>query len=292
MSDSQERFNLRRLKTSYLTTIISISLVLFMLGLLSLLILHARKLSDYVKGNIGFSVILKENAKEVEIKELQKKLDASDFVKSTNYINKDEAARILQKDLGEEFLNFLGYNPLSASLDIHLNPNYANNDSLSIIEQRLMKKTIVKEVVYQKNIVTIVNENIRKISIIILFFSSLLMIIAIALINNTIRLSVYSKRFLIKSMQLVGATQGFIRKPFVFKGIMQGIYGALISIILLMGLIYIASKEIPELFVLKDIRILLIIFSIVIVLGIILSWISTFFAVRKYLKIKTDYLYY
>ena len=204
-----------------MTTLVSITLVLFMLGLLGLTVLHARKLSDYVKENIGFRVYMKSTVREAGIMQLQKILDATEYVKSTEYITPEQAAEELSRDLGEDFIDFLGYNPLPPAIDLRLKASYANVDSLEMIETELMKNEDVKEVFYVKSLVHLINSNIRKISILLLGFSGLLLIIAIALINNTIRLSVYSKRFIIRSMQLVGATQSFIRRPFIFKGIAQ-----------------------------------------------------------------------
>jgi cell division transport system permease protein len=291
MASHKDKSSVRRLRTSYFTTVISISLVLFMLGLLGMIILNANKLSDHVKENISIAVILKDNAKEVEIIQLRKMLDASKFVKSTEYITKEEAAISLQKELGEDFVSFLGFNPLLSSLDVHLQASYANNDSISWIEKDLLANPRVKEVFYQKSLVDLVNENLKKISLVIVCFSSLLLIIAVALINNTIRLSIYSKRFIIKTMQLVGATRGFIRRPFVLAGILQGIYGALISIALLSGVIYVAQKEVPELIELQDVQLFASIFGIVLLIGILISWICTSFAVTKFLKLKTGDLY-
>ncbi|MBA3705024.1 MAG: cell division protein FtsX [Bacteroidetes bacterium] len=263
-----------------------------MLGLLGIIILNTRKISDNVKENIGFQIILNDNAKEVEIQHLTKTLDASDYVKSTEFINKDEAAKRLQEDLGEDFINFLGYNPLLSSINVHLKAEYANADSLTWIEKELLTSKLVKEVIYQKSLVSMINENVNKISFVILIFSGLLMLIALALINNTIRLSIYSKRFIIKTMQLVGATQGFIRRPFVLNGIKHGIYGALIAIGMLMTVLYFAQKQLPELIELQDSKMLATLFGLVIVLGIIISGISTSLAVRKYLRLKSDDLYY
>jgi len=286
------KYNKRRLQTSYLSTVIGITLVLYVLGLLGLVIIQAKKISDYVKENIGFSVIMKDDVKEADIFQLQKSLDAAAFVKQTEYITKDQAASALKNDLGEDFISFLGYNPLLPSIEVKLIANYANNDSLQAIEKRLLKNESIKEVIYQKSLVHLVNENIRKLSLLLLGFSALFLFIAIALMNNTIRLAVYSKRFLIKSMQLVGATQGFIRKPFITKGIIQGVIAALLTIGLLSGSLYWAQRKMPELISMQQIDSFLFLFLFVLLTGIIITWLSTFLAVRKYLKINTDFLYY
>ncbi len=287
-----DKYSKRRLAGSSITTVVSLSLVLFMLGLLGIIILNTNKLADNVKENIGFQIILNDNAKEADVQHLTKTLNSSAYVKSTEFITKEEAAVRLQKDLGEDFINFLGYNPLLSSINVHLKAGYANADSLSWIEKDMLKSKFVKEVVYQKSLVTMINENVKKISLVILIFSGLLMIIALALINNTIRLSIYSKRFIIKTMQLVGATQKFIRRPFVIKGIKHGIYGAIIAISMLIGVLFFAQKQLPELAELQDEKMLASLFGLVIVLGIIISWISTSLAVRKYLRLKSDDLYY
>lgn len=287
-----DKYSKRRLTGASITTIVSLSLVLFMLGLLGIIILNTNKLSNNLKENIGFQVILNDNVKDVDVAKMQKMLDASDYVKSTEFITKDEAAKRLQQDLGEDFINFLGYNPLLSSINVHLKAEYANPDSLSWIEKDMLESKLVKEVIYQKSLVNMINENVKKISLVIIGFSSLLMIIALALINNTIRLSIYSKRFIIKTMQLVGATQGFIRRPFVLNGIKHGIYGAVIAILMLIGVLYFAQKQLPELAELQDQKMLGTLFGLVIVLGIIISWISTSLAVSKYLRLRSDDLYY
>ncbi|MFN2394526.1 MAG: cell division protein FtsX [Bacteroidales bacterium] len=281
----------RRLKTSYISTVVSIALVLYVLGLLGLIIMHTRKLSEHVKENIGFSIIITDNARTAQISQLQKTLDLLPAVKSAEFISSDKAAEDLAEELGEDFVGFLGYNPLFPSIEVRLQAAWANPDSLVVFESQVLESNIVKEVDYQKNLVHIVNENIRKIGLFLLLFGILLLVIAFSLINNTIRLSVFSKRFLIKSMQLVGATQAFIRRPFVIKGVVQGIIGAAISIALLLLSLYAAQKSVPELINFQDIEMLFTMFVLVIFLGVIVSWISTYFAVRKYLHIKTDYLY-
>lgn len=292
MSSQEEKYNKRRLKSSYITTVVSISLVLFMLGLLGLIVLHAGKLSDYVKENIGFSIIMKDNVKEAGIIQLQKSLDKTPYVKSTNYITKEQAAKEFSKELGEDFTEFLGYNPLLPTIEVRFKADYANNDSLSIIKDKILANSNVKEVWYQESLVDLVNKNVKRIGIIILGFSVLLLIIAIALINNTIRLSVYSKRFLIRSMQLVGATRAFISKPFILRGMVQGMIGAFIAILLLAGIIYLSRREVPELVDLQNPEMFLSLFAFVLIIGIVISWLSNYFAVRKYIKIKTEKLYY
>jgi cell division transport system permease protein len=271
---------------------VSLSLVLFMLGLLGIIILNTRQLSDNIKENIGFQIILNENVKEADVAKLQKTLDVSSYVKSTEFITKEEAAKRLQEDLGEDFISFLGFNPLLASINVHLKAEYANADSVSWIEKEIIDTHLAKEVIYQKSLINIINEKVQKISLFILIFTSLLMVIALALINNTIRLSIYSKRFIIKTMQLVGATQGFIRRPFLLKGIKHGIYGAIIAILMLVGFLYVVQKQLPEMAELQNEKMLLYLFGLVVVMGIIISWISTWLAVRKYLRLKSDELYY
>jgi len=292
MTSMEEKYSRRRYHSSVATTVVSITLVLVMLGLLALTVFHAKKLSDYVKENIGFRVYIKEDAPEEEIILLQKRLDAAAFVKSSDYISPEEAARELTVELGEDFIDFLGYNPLPPSIDLRVKAAYANVDSLEVIESRLMKELVVKEVFYQKSLVHLINKNIRRISIVLLGFSALLLLIAMALINNTIRLSVYSKRFIIRTMKLVGATRGFIGRPFILKGILQGLYSAIFAIILLGAILYFLMQEIPELVSLYDLNIYLAVFGLVIITGMFLAWVSTFFAVRKYLKMKEDDLYY
>lgn len=292
MASNHEKYSQRRLKTSYASTVVGITLVLYMLGLLGLIILHANKLSDYVKENIGFTVFLNEDVKEVDIIQLQKTLDARAYVKSTEYITSEKAAEDMKKDIGEDFETFLGYNPLPPSIDVRFKADYANADSLNTLQKELEKNSFVKEVSYQESLVSGVNENLRKISLIILGFSTLLLVISIALINNTIRLSVFSKRFLLRTMQLIGATENFIQRPFLLKGIVQGIIASVVAIILLVFTLYFAQKEVPELEELQDAALFIKLFIFVMVLGMVISWASTYLAVRKYLRIKTDYLYY
>ena len=291
----QEKFVKRRLFASTISTVVSISLVLFMLGLVGFIILASGKIEAMVKENIGFSVYLSNTAKEVEIFEIQKLLDAAEYVKSTHYISEDEAVEILRKDLdpNEDFIQFLdGHNPLPASIDVIMNASYAHSDSIEWIVADLTNQPIVKEVIYSKSLVDLVNDNAKQISIFILAFGGLLFIIAIALINNTIRLTIYSKRFLIRTMQLVGATRGFIRRPFLFKGIVHGMYASILAIAMLTGALYFVRQEVPQLLEIQDFNMLGSLFCAILITGILISWTSTFFAVTKYLKLKVNELYY
>lgn len=282
----------RRLRSSYFVSIISISLLLFIVGLMGLLILNARNLSEYVKENIGFSVILEEDIKEVDIIRIQKSLDATDYVKSTRHITKERAASELEEMLGEDFISFLGYNPLLPSIEVNLFAAYANPDSIMVIEKDIEQFSHVQEVYYQKSLVHLVNENIRKISIILVAFSFMLFLVSVSVINNTIRLSVYARRFIINTMQLVGATNSFIRRPFLLKSAAHGLYAAIFANLLMAGVIYMVQKEFSELFSFQDIQTIGLLFISVILLGIIINWISTYFAVSRFLRLNTDELYY
>ncbi|NBG64618.1 cell division protein FtsX [Acidiluteibacter ferrifornacis] len=291
MSKEEKKVARKSIRTSYISTIISISLVLFMLGLLGLIILNAQKLSNHVKENIGFSIFLHENTTVEQAAKIQETLNKQAYVKRTKFINKEEAAKLLQQDLGEDFVQFLGYNPLLASIDVNMNAAYAHPDSIGWIEASLARNPQILEVSYQKDLISAVNSNVRKIGAILLGFSLLLLIVVIALINNTIRLAIYSKRFLIKTMQLVGATGGFIRRPFVWRGIVNGFVSALIAIALLSGVIYSVAQNMPDILDIADLELYGILGAGVIVLGVLISWISTSLAVRKFLRIQSTDLY-
>mgnify|MGYP001806098825 CR=1 FL=1 len=280
-----------RLRTSFVTTIISISLVLFLVGILGLLALNANTLSRYVKENIGFTVFLKDGIKEVEMQRLQKNIGIMQGVKSTRFVSKEEAASILQKELGEDFVEFIGYNPLPPSIDIKFHYEYASSENLDRLEKQLLAYPEVKEVFYQKSLIQLVNENVQKISMVLSGFVIMLLFICIVLINNTIRLSIYSKRFIIRTMQLVGATRGFINGPFVLKGALNGIIGAFVSLLMLSGVIYFLQQDFKEIASYIDFELLGILYLSVVLLGIIITAISTYFAVNKYLMMKTDNLY-
>lgn len=292
MSEEVGKIERRRVKSNYITVIISVSLVLFMLGLLGLLVIHAKKLGDYFKENIVLTVFIKDDVKDFEIKQLKESLASNINIRSVSFVTKDQAAEQLKKDLGEDFISFLGANPLNSSLELRLKADFATTINIEKLEADLMLNPLVKEVYYQKSLVEFINENIKKISLFVFGFCGVLIIISLSLINNSIRLAIYSKRFLIKTMQLVGATQHFIRVPFILRSIKHGVIGGLVACALLAGVLYTLLEKIPELRALQDYTLLGILFGAIFVTGILITWISTYFAVRKYLRLKTDDLYY
>lgn len=290
---SEKSSNKRRVAGSYFMSLMSITLVLFLLGVFALLMMHAQKLSNHFRENIGFEIVMNSNVKEASIIKLQKELDAMPAVKSTEYITKEEAIRRLSDDLGEDFLQWLGNeeNPLLPSIDVHFNAEYANPDSLNVIEQQLLKSKDIKEIYYQKSLVDLIDQNVNRIGMVLMGISIILLIIAITLIRNTIRLRIYANRFLVRSMQLVGATPAFIRRPFIRSGILQGFFGALLTDLLLALMLYGLTKRIPELSFVQDYRIVICIFVGIILLGILLGGLSTRLALRKYLHADIDRLY-
>jgi cell division transport system permease protein len=291
MEEFEASASAKKTKAIYISTVFGIAMVLLMIGLLGLILVHANNLSRYVKENIVLNIFMDDSAHETDVLQLQKQLDTNPMVKQTQYVSKELAARNLQKDLGEDFVKFLGYNPLSQSLDIYLKADYANNAGIEKFKSQLLKNKLVKEVKYQQSLVDQMNQNITSISLIILAFAGVFVILSVALINNTIRLAIYSQRFLIKSMQLVGATKGFIRKPFLLYGIWHGLLGALIAIVILIGTIYLANKQIPDLVILQSPTEFGMVFLGIIILGIFISAFSTFLAVNKFLRLKIYDLY-
>lgn len=277
---------------SRLTSVISISLVLFLLGLILLIGMLGNKLSVYVKENLSFSIVLKDNQKETEIKKMQKSLDALPFIKSTEYISKEQAAKELEEELGENPETFLGFNPLQASIEVKLHSEYANPDSLQVIEKKIRNYTSVLELLYRKDMMEMVHNNMKRLGLILLTLAAVLMIISFVLISNTIRLLIYSKRFLIHTMKLVGATSGFIRRPFVKYNIVSGIFASILAILMLTGALYYLQNELKGFIQILDMQTLLLVYVAVFALGIVLSVIATIFAVNKYLRMGVDKLYY
>jgi cell division transport system permease protein len=281
----------KKTKTIYISTIFSIALVLLMLGMLGLMLVHAKNLSNYVKENIVLNIIVDEGAKETDILAFKKELDSEVAIKQTQYVNKEVAQHNLTKDLGEDFVTFLGYNPLLSTIDVYLKADYANNQNIDALRKKIEKNPLVKEVVYQSSLIDMVNKNISTISLIVLGFAIILLVIAIALINNTIRLAIFSQRFLIKSMQLVGATKNFIRKPFILMAMLHGIIAAFIAIIILLGLLIYAQKELGEIKILENYTEFGFVLLALLAIGIFITSISTWFAVSRYLRLKLYDLY-
>jgi len=291
MSEYESSTQKRKTKSVYVSTVISIALVLLVTGLLGLLLVHAKNLSKYVKENIVLNVIVNDGTNEGDVLSLQKDLEKDKYVLRTEYISKELAAKSLKEDLGEDFVQYLGHNPLLPSIDVYMKEDYANSDSIKTFIDKISRNTRIKEVVYQESLIDMVNKNVRIISIVVLAFAAILLVIAVALINNTIRLAIYSQRFLIKSMQLIGATKNFIRKPFITYGIIHGLLGSLIAILLLIFTLKFAQQQIPELVFLRNWYEFAAIFIVVIAIGILISGLSTYFAVTKYLKAKSNDLY-
>ncbi|MBZ9728088.1 permease-like cell division protein FtsX [Salegentibacter sp. JZCK2] len=292
MSTSFEKYQRRRLISSYFSVVISIALVLFLLGMLGLLVLNTKKVADHFKEQIALTVYLKDTAKEVEIEQLKKSLAMADYTKSSTYVSKEEAAEAHSKEIGEDFMEFLGYNPLQNSIDVYMNADFVSGEQVDEIASDLTSKNFVDEVVYDKPLIALLNENVKKISLWVLIASGVFTFIAVLLINSSIRLSVYSKRFIIKTMQMVGATKGFIRRPFIWQSVKLGIIGATIALIGMAGALYYLNSSFPELSLTSDVKLLTALFIGVFVMGILITWLSTFFATSRFLNLKTDELYY
>ena len=281
----------RKGKSAYFVPTISISLVLIVVGMLVFILLNARAVSDHVKRNIGFAVIVKDNTNEVEIKRVQKILDTQPYVYTSKYITKEQAAKSFKKEMGEDFERILGANPLLPSIEIKLNPAYANNDSLAMIEKGLARFDIIHEVYYQKSMIDSINENIRRITSIFLIVGAVLVLISFTLIRNMIHLAVYSQRLLIKTMQLVGATPFFICKPFVYGSMWRGFFGALIANLVLLGAIFFVQENVGNVINIMRQDVILLMVGFVILSGVVLSFFSAWFSVRRYLRRDLNDLY-
>ena len=292
MKNKEAGYSKTRLRSSYVSLVISVSLVLFLLGVLGLVLINAKELADYLRESLSFSIMLDDDAKEPDIRMLQKDLDAKPYVKSTEYISKDAAALKMKKELGEDFISFLGDNPLPPSIDVYLHSGYTSPDSVAKIEKYVREYTFVKEVSVPESLLFLINENVKKISLFLLVISAFLFLIALTIINNTIRLSIYSRRFIIRTMQLVGATRAFIRGPFLIQSAIQGLLAALVAMSLLIGLLYLIEKEFFLMFSFESTYLLFLLGASIIITGILINVISTFFSVNRYLSISEDKLYY
>ena len=292
MGQSFEQYQKRKLISSYFSVVLSIGLVLFLLGILGLLVLNTKKMADHFKEQITISVFLKETAKEVEIDQLQKSLSMAEYTKAANYVSKEEAAEKHSEEIGENFMDFLGYNPLKNSIDVNLNADFVSPEKIEEIAFEISAKSYVDEVSYDKPLVGLLNDNVKKIGFWILVASSIFTFIAVLLINSSIRLSIYSKRFIIKTMQMVGATKSFIRRPFIWTNIKLGMLGSVLALLALAGLLYYLDSNFPDLGLLQDATVLIILFIGVFALGLLISLISTYFATQRFLNLRTDELYY
>ena len=287
----QESYQKRRLLNSYFSVVISITLVLLFLGILSLFLLNTRNIASYFKEQIVMTVFFKDNAKEIEITQLQKKIQLNPATKKVVFTTKDEAAKQFSNEIGEDFIEFLGYNPLLNSIDIYFKAAFVNNQILNQNKTEIENSNFVNEVLYDQPLVNLLDENIKKISLILLLSIILFIVIALFLINSSIRLSIYSKRFIIKTMQLVGATKSFIRKPFILNHLRLGIISSILALIILGYLVFELDKRLPELKMFEKTNDLILVFGGVFFLGIGITVISTFFATQRYLNLKSDAIY-
>ena len=292
MSKSFERYQKRKLISSYFSVTLSIGLVLFLLGILGLLVLNTQKLGDHFKEQITISVFFRDSAKQVEIDQLQKSLVMADYTKSAVYVSKEEADEMHSEEIGENFMEFLGYNPLKNSIDVQLNAAYVSPVQVDSIAGVIGEKSFVEEVSYDRPTIELLSENVQRIGLGILVASAVFTLIAVLLINSSIRLSIYSRRFIIKTMQMVGATKAFIRRPFIATSVKLGIIGACLALLALYGLLVYLDGNFPELGLLDDLPQIGLLFGVVFLLGIFIAGISTFFATQRFLNLRTDDLYY
>ena len=292
MSSSFEKYQKRRLISSYFSVVISISLVLFLLGLLGLLVLNSKKVADYFKEQIAITVFLKDTAKEVEITQLKQSLALAEYTKSATFVSKEEAAKDHQETLGENFIEYLGDNPLQNSIDVYILADYVTPQKMEEITNELKSKDFVDDVIYDKPLIAQLTENVKRISFWVLVISGIFTFIAVLLINSSIRLSIYAKRFTIKTIQMVGATKKFIRKPFVWKSVRLGIVGAIVAMIGMGVVLYYLNESFPQLQLLGDPLLLAVLFIFIFLMGVLITWISTFIATQRFLNLRTDDLYY
>jgi cell division transport system permease protein len=289
---SFEKYQKRRLRLSYLSVVISITLVLFLLGLLGLLIFHTQNISNHFKEKYAISIFLNDNVKEKTIKSLQKTLDEKEYTKKTIYISKEQAIEIYKEDVGEDFMNFLGENPLKNGFDLFLKADFVFPDKMKNIEDELLKIKGIQEVSYDKAFISLLTNSVKSISFWLLVFSGLLSLIAIVLINSYLRLSIYAKRFTIKTMQMVGATKRFIRKPFLYRSVKLGMLGSILAIIILLFILYHFNNKFTDLGLLDDKLSLALLFLGIFIVGIFITWFSTFFATKRFLNLKQEELHY
>jgi cell division transport system permease protein len=291
MISSFEKFQKRRLISSYFSVVLSVFLVLFLLGILGFFIINSKKLADDFKEKIAMTVFFKNEANDTILKAFDQELKTTKFSRSFVYVSKEQAAKEHTDIIGEDFVTFLGENPLQNSYDIHLKADYVVKDSIAKIESRLRKNPMISDIVYDKQLVNLVNDNIKKVSMWILIISAFLTFIAVLLINSSLRLSIHSNRFIIKTMQMVGATKSFIRKPFVMRSIKLGMIGAGLAILALIGVLVYLETSFPDLGILDDKLLIALVLIGVFGLGVLITWLSTYFATQRFLNLRTDDLY-
>jgi cell division transport system permease protein len=291
MASSFEKFQKRRVITSYFSVVLSIFLVLFLLGTLGLFVINSKRLSDNFKEEIAMTVFFKNEANDSVMKAFTEEMKTAKFAKSFEYVSKEQAAAQHKEVIGEDFMQFLGVNPLQNSFDIYLKADYVTNPEIAKIENRLRKNEMVADIVYDKQLVTLVNDNVKNISMWILIITSVFAIVSVLLINSSLRLSIYANRFIIKTMQMVGATKSFIRKPFIKTNVILGFIGAVLAILALIGLLIYIQTTYPNLGIMEDQLAISAVLLGVLVMGIVITWISTFFATQRFLNLRTDDLY-
>jgi len=292
MASSFDKYQKRKLISSYISVVISIALVLFLLGCLGLLVINAKKVADHFKEQVVMTIYLNDTAKEVEVNQLKKSLAMADYSKEALYVSKEEAASIMKAETGEDFMDFVGYNPLKNSIDVYLKADYVTTGNLTEISEGLSNKSFIEEIRYDNDLVELMNDNVKKITFWVLIISGVFTIIAVLLINSSIRLAVYSKRFIIKTMQMVGATKSFIRRPFIWKSVQLGIIGAVVALAGMAVVLYYLDLTFPELELLRNTILIIALFIGIFLLGVVITWISTFIATQRFLNLKTDQLYY
>lgn len=292
MASKLEKYQRRRLISSYFSVVLSISLVLFLLGLLGLFVINSSKISNYFKEQIPLSIYLKDSAKEVEIEQLKQSLEMADYTKTATYVSKEEAAEKHIETIGEDYLEFLGYNPLQNSIDVEILAQYVTPAQLSEIAEEIGTKDFVEEVQYDEVLVALFDKNIKVISFWMMVFSVVFLAIAVLLINSSIRLSVYARRFTIKTMQMVGATKSFIRRPFIWKSIRLGILGSFLAMAGVATVLYFLDRSWPQLELLADPIGVGALFLFIFLMGVFITWLSTYFATQRFLNLRTNELYY
>lgn len=291
MSSSYDKFQKRRLISSYFSVVLSVFLVLFLLGMLGLFIINSKKLADDFRENIAMTVFFKNEANDTIIKSFNAELKRAPFAKTFEYVSKDAAAKQHTDIIGEDFVTFLGENPLQNSFDIHLKADYVYQDSIAKVESQLRKNSMISDIVYDKQLVNLVNDNIKKVSMWILIISGFFTVIAVLLINSSLRLSIHSNRFIIKTMQMVGATKAFIRKPFVLRSVRLGMIGAGLAVLALIGVLIYLESNFPDLGLLDDQLLIALVLVAVFAIGVLITWLSTYFATQRFLNLRTDDLY-